>query len=123
MTRSFCKAVVGTLGIAGTANAQVVVTNTYTNLDGSALVDVPVTFSRVAGDGDFAAGITPQVAGVALPAQVDVLRSAPDGSIRHALVSFVMPAVPAAGDVSVQWLNMAPATPRRLTGAASSTRR
>ena len=111
MTRSSSKAAAIALAIAGTAHGQIVVTNTYTNLDSTALVDVPVTFSRVAGDGDFTAGITPRVAGVALPAQVDVLRSSPDGSIRHALVSFVMPAVSAGGDVSVQWLNTAPATP------------
>ena len=39
-------------------------------------------------------GVTPVVDGVKLPAQVDVLRKAPDGSVRHALVSFVLPAFP-----------------------------
>ncbi|MEE8458527.1 MAG: hypothetical protein V3S08_01570, partial [Phycisphaerales bacterium] len=111
MIRSLSKTAVIAFGIAGTTNAQVVVTNTYTNLDSITGTNVPVTLSRVAGDGDFATGITPRVSGVALPAQVDVLRTAPDGSIRHALVSFVIPTVPADGDVSVQWLNATPATP------------
>jgi hypothetical protein len=48
---------------------------------------------------------------VKLPAQVDVLRKAPDGSVRHALVSFVLPALSAGGKVHIDWLNEAPPEP------------
>ncbi|MHC4716762.1 MAG: LEPR-XLL domain-containing protein, partial [Planctomycetota bacterium] len=92
-----------------------IVVNTYHNLDSVALSDVPVTFSRVGADGDFDVGITPRIGGVELPAQVDVLRTADDGSIRHALVSFVLPDLAANGDVRIEWLNQQPAAPAAFT--------
>ncbi len=71
--------------------SAVVVSNTYENLDAKqAVVDKPVTFSRIGIEGDFTKGITPSIDGKKLPAQVNVLRKAPDGSIRHALVTFVI---------------------------------
>ena len=91
---------------------QVVVTNTYENLDGdSVLADRPVTFSRVGAGGDFTKGITPMISGRKLPAQVNALRRAPDGSIRHALVSFILPRLAAGGSVQVDWLNEGPGQP------------
>ena len=97
----FCATVAACL-----AEDQIVVSNTYQNLDTArALVNVPVTFSRIGALGDFVDGITPAIDGDKLPAQVDVLRRAPDGSIRHALVSFVLPALPPAGTVKIDWLN------------------
>ena len=98
------------LASAGSAAlGQVVVSNTYENLDGDrALTNVPVTFSRIGADGDFTAGITPSIDGEKLPAQVDVLRRAPDGSVRHALVSFVLPKLAAGGKVKIDWLNEIP---------------
>ena len=92
-------------------SGELVVTNVYSNLENVALTNVPVTFSRVGADGDFDHGITPRVGGVELPAQVDVLRTAPDGSPRHALVSFVLPSLAANGDVTIEWLNQAPTAP------------
>ncbi len=90
----------------------IVVSNTYENPDsGRALESVPITFSRIGADGDSVDGITPVVDGQKLPAQVDVLRTAPDGSIRHALVSFVLPRLPAGGQVEVQWVNAPPPRP------------
>ncbi len=94
------------------AAGELVVTNTYENLDAKrALTNVPVTFSRIGADGDFTAGITPTINGRKLPAQVDVLRRADDGSIRHALVSFVLPGLPAGGTAKVDWVNAAPLAP------------
>jgi len=92
------------------AAAETVVTsdvyeNLVTDRDGK---DVPVTFSRVGAVGHFTRGVTPVVDGVKLPAQVDVLRKAPDGSIRHALVSFILPALPAGGKMHIDWLNESP---------------
>ena len=98
--------------VAGSAWGQAVVSNTYRNLPGGpAVANAPVTFSRIGADGDFTKGITPVVGGKKLPAQVDVLRRAKDGSIRHALVTFVVPSLPGGGEVKVDWLNAAPAKP------------
>ena len=111
--------VIALISLAAPAGAQVVVSNEYSNLSATqALADVPVTFSRIGAEGDFTKGITPSVAGKKLPAQVDVLRRAADGSIRHALVSFVLPALPAGGKVKLDWLNEAPPAPPAFVWAA-----
>ena len=100
---------VGATAGAKTAAETFVTSDVYENLvtdrDGE---DVPVTFSRVGAVGHFTRGVTPVVDGVKLPAQVDVLRKAPDGSIRHALVSFILAALPAGGKVHIDWLNESP---------------
>ena len=91
-----------------------VVTETHTHLGERPLAPVPVTLSRVGCPGDFTEGITPLVDGRALPAQVDVLARNADDSIRHALVSFVLPpAADARGDGSLElaYANAAPAEP------------
>ena len=89
--------------------AEPVVSNVYENLDADkALTNVPVTFSRVAADGHFTKGVMPVIDGLPLPAQVDVLRRGPDKSIRHALVSFVLPKLPAGGKVKIDWLDAKP---------------
>ena len=86
---------VGAMAGAKAAAEAVVTSDVYENLvtdrDGK---NVPVTFSRVGAVGHFTRGVTPVVDGVKLPAQVDVHRKAPDGSFRHALVSFVFPRYP-----------------------------
>ena len=92
---------------ARTATAAVV-TNIYDSLDGKPIAAAPVTLSRIGAPGDFARGVTPRVGGHKLPAQVNVLRRNADGSIRHALVSFV---APAGENLRVEWLNEGPAGP------------
>jgi hypothetical protein len=89
-----------------------VVTSELSDFDPArALSGVPVTLSRIGAEGDFTRGITPSVGGARLPAQVDVLRHAPDGSIRHALVSFVLPKQAPGGPVRIDWLNEPPPDP------------
>jgi len=95
----------------GAREHEALVTETYSNLQPVAGSDVPVTFSRVGCVGDFTDGITPIVDGRALPAQVDVLARNDDGSVRHALVSFVLPSVPEAGPIRVGYANAAPPQP------------
>ena len=91
---------------------DVVVSNVYDNLQTARVLEnVPITLSRVGAEGDFTNGITPMIGGRRLPAQVDVLRRAGDGSIRHAVVSFVLPELAAGGNVKVDWLNEQPADP------------
>ncbi len=95
-----------------------VVTNAYLNPDGAPAVrETPVTFSRIGAAGDFTAGVTPVVGGRELPAQVDVLRRAEDGSIRHALVTFVVPSLASGGELKVSYLNKAPAAPAEFVWA------
>ena len=55
--------------------------------------------------GDVASCVTAQVAGQSLTTQTDVKVRWPDNSIKHALVSFVIPSVPAGGSVTVNFLN------------------
>lgn len=99
-------------GAATLCSAAPVVSNEYENFDTArGGTDVPVTLSRIGAAGDFTKGITPAIGGKKLPAQVDVLRRADDRSIRHALVSFVLPALPAGGTVKIDWLNEAPPAP------------
>jgi hypothetical protein len=103
-----------TLAAAG----EVVVSNTYENLDAKTdLEDVPVTFSRVGARGDFSEGITPMISGRKLPAQVDVLRRAEDGSIRHALVSLVLPRLAGGSQVRIDWLDEKPPEPKPFVWA------
>jgi hypothetical protein len=91
---------------------QIVVSNTYENLAADrTLANAPVTFSRIGAAGDFVDGITPMIDGKKLPAQVNVLRTAPDGSIRHALVSFLLPKTAAGGELRIDWLNERPPQP------------
>ena len=100
------------LSIASSAEAaKPIVVNTYENLQDKALTNVPVTFSQVGAAGDFTKGMCPVINGREVPAQVDVLRRAADGSIRHALVSLVLPALPAGGKVAVGYVDKAPAAP------------
>ncbi len=98
-----------------------IVSNTYYNLDPGALTNVPVVFSRIGIDGDFVDGITPRIGGQELPAQVDVLRNADDGSIRHALVSFILPSLPGSGSVEIEWLNQAPQAPSNFVWGFSQS--
>jgi len=103
------------LMVVSSAPAEPIVSNTYENLSATrTLVNTPVTFSRIGAAGDFVKGVTPSINGAKLPAQVDVLRKAPDGSIRHALVSFRLPKLAAGGKVTVDWLNEKPADPPAL---------
>ncbi len=107
--------------VAGTALAaagDVVVSNTYENFSAERdRENVPVTFSRIGARGDFTEGITPMISGRKLPAQVDVLRRAEDGSIRHALVSFVLPKFTAGSRVRIDWLNEKPPEPKPFVRA------
>jgi len=113
MSRIVCWSILPWLAVlASPAPGQVVVSNRYDNLDTQhALANVPVTLSRIGADGHFTRGVTPVIDGRKLPAQVDVLRRARDGSTRHALVSFVLPRLDAGGSVVVDWLNERPAAP------------
>ena len=114
-------ALLTSLSLGDSRQDRPVVTTVYENLDAArALKATPVTFSRIGAEGDFTKGMTPLIDGKALPAQVDVLRRAPDGSIRHALVSFVLPNLSAGGKVPIGWLNRKPPAPPPFVAAVKS---
>ena len=65
--------------------------------DAQATTNVPVTMGIGCGEGDYPAGkLCPVLDGEGLPAQVDVMATWPaDGSIKQALVSVIVPEIPA----------------------------
>ena len=73
---------------------------------GSAQANRPFTISRVFVQGEFPAGQYPQarVSGNTLLTQVDVKNTWQDGSIKHALVSFIA-SVPANGNITVDFVS------------------
>ncbi len=86
-----------------------------------AVHDAPVTFGVGCGEGDHPAGkLCPVLNGRELPAQVDVLATWPsDGSIRHALVTVMVPEIPAGETVNLTFRQAAPPTPPKFALAAS----
>ncbi|MBN1772263.1 MAG: hypothetical protein JXB32_13425 [Deltaproteobacteria bacterium] len=95
---------------------SVLVTERLVNLDGTAWTDLPITVAHAFAEGHAVAGASLRVAGATdpLPTQLDVKRRWPDGSVRFALLSAVLPTLPAAGAVELEVLN-APATVRGMT--------
>ena len=66
--------------------------------------DVPLTFGQVFAPGDLprGVGLAGKLAdGTLLPLQLDVKASHPDGSVRHAVVSLVMPRLRAGADLGL----------------------
>ncbi|MEN3278633.1 MAG: hypothetical protein V7631_4423 [Massilia sp.] len=66
--------------------------------------NVPVTFGQVFAPGDLPrdAGLAGRLAdGMLLPLQLDVKAAHPDGSVRHAVVSLLLPRLPAGKEVGI----------------------
>ena len=81
--------------------------------------NVPLTLSVACGEGDYPAGaLCPMLAGEPVPAQVDVLATWPgDGSVKHALVSLVLPRIAANEAVTFTFRPAAPAAPGKFVAA------
>ena len=77
---------------------------TITNQSGSAQSSRPLTISRVFARGEIANYPQAVVNGTAVLTQADVKTRWPDGSVQHALVSFVA-ALPASGSIPVDFVN------------------
>lgn len=79
---------------------------TIRDTSGSAQNNRPFTISRVFAQGEFPAGAYPQArlnSGSTVPTQVDLKNTWPDGSVKHALVSFVA-TLPANGNMTVDFV-------------------
>ncbi len=72
--------------------------------DGVTTAGYPVMLSLVFKEGDVADNVTARVAGQYLPTQTDVKIRYPDGSVKHALVSFLLPSLEANQTASVDIL-------------------
>ncbi|WP_425450522.1 calcium-binding protein, partial [Virgifigura deserti] len=79
-----------------------------------------VTFGQVFAAGDVTAGegLVALIDGVAVPLQVDVKATHPDGSVRHALLSVAAPALAAGAAVDVMLAKGAPAAAPAVDVAA-----
>ncbi len=84
--------------------------------EGGEARDVPMTLSVACGEGDYPAGqLTPVLDDRPLAAQVDVLATWPgDRSIKHALVSLVLPAIGAKQRLEIRFRKEAPAPPAKF---------
>ncbi|MFQ6133318.1 MAG: hypothetical protein ACE5R4_14845 [Armatimonadota bacterium] len=69
--------------------------------DGAARQNVPVTFAQPFVRGVVTDTLAVRVNGTAIPAQVDAKRHYEDGSVRHAIVSAIVPELPAGGEMEV----------------------
>jgi len=76
----------------------------------------PVTLSIACGEGDYRVGkLCPVLDGKELPAQVNVLATWPgDQSVKHALISLIVPNLPAKGALTITFADKAPPTPPKF---------
>jgi len=82
-----------------------VTTVTVLEKAGIATPNYPLTLSVIFRAGDVASTVTARVDGQAVPTQTDVKATHDDGSVKHALVSLVVPQMPAGGQVAVEILD------------------
>ena len=75
--------------------------------DGVAVTNHPVQIGRPFLPGEIAAFPEVLVDGVPVPTQADVKQRHPDGSVRHAILSFILPSLPARGTATVSFRNQA----------------
>jgi len=87
----------------------------------TAAANIPVTMGIGCGEGDYPTGkLCPVLNGTDLPAQVDVLATWPaDGTIRHALVTVIVPEIPAGETPMLEFRQAEPSKPPNFALAAS----
>jgi hypothetical protein len=90
--------------------------------DGKGGQNVPITLSVACGEGDYPAGkLCPVLAGKPVPAQVDVLATWPaDKSIKHALVTVVLPELDAKEAAVVSFAAQAAPAPGKFVPAVDA---
>jgi hypothetical protein len=72
---------------------------------GTTQTDRPVSLARPTRKGDIANCYQASIAGTQLLTQTDVKNRWPDGSVKFAVVSFVIPTLPATGSVTISFSN------------------
>ncbi len=100
-------------------------TNTVQSLSGQAQSAVPVTFGQSFAPGDVPAGqsLSLTINGVSTPLQVDAKATHIDGSLRHALLTTIVPQVPANSLLPLRLTTGAPAggAPISATGLLATS--
>ncbi len=92
--------------LAGLASAQTPVTSvTIADKAGVTTANYPMMLSIIFKQGDVADHVTAKIGAQSLTTQTDVKVRWPDNSVRHALVSFVIPTMPANGSVTVDLID------------------
>ena len=96
------------LGLAGTLMAQAPPSNSITIQDtsGSAQTNRPFTISRVFAKGEIPHFAQARLSGTLLATQTDVKTRWPDGSVQHAMISFVA-SVPKSGKITIDFVDQA----------------
>jgi hypothetical protein len=81
------------------AQAAAVVTNTVVSQAGQSQNNLPVTFGQVFKAGDVPAGstVTASLGGHPVALQIDTKATNPDGSLRHAVMTAMVPSLPGGG--------------------------
>lgn len=97
---TFMFAVVGAMQWPGFADAGTVVTNNLISQSTQSQANIPITFGQVFKGGDVPTGETlaATLNGQPVQLQVDVKATNPDGSLRHAVLTALIPSI--AGDVT-----------------------
>ena len=88
------------LVFSGIASAGTVVTNNLISQSSASQTNIPVTFGQIFKDGDVPQGetVVATLNGQPLQLQVDAKATNPDGSLRHAVLTVLIPSL--AGDVT-----------------------
>jgi len=90
--------------VATTAEPPLVTTVTLVDKSNTTTNGYPITLSLVFREGQVASAVTARVDGDMLPTQTDTKVRYADGSVKHAVVSFILPVMPAGGQVFVEIL-------------------
>ena len=106
-------------GHAWAAEAAPPLRNTLTLRDasGSGAKDYPLRIGRPFVQGEIPGMPQAVIGGARLPTQANVMTRWPDGSVQHAVLSFVVPQIKSGGSVTVEFVNQPAADPAPL-GAA-----
>ena len=104
-----------------TASAQATITTVQFANTGGAQSSVPVTFGQVFKPGDLYASsnsLVGDISGVTVPLQLDIKATHADGSLRHAIISAILPSLPSGQTLSMALKTTSPASSSSTTPAA-----
>lgn len=80
--------------------------------------DYPLRLGRPFMAGEIARFPQVVIAGLAIPTQADVKTRWPDGSVRHAILSLIVPRIPSGGSVEIRFREQPTANDAPLSGYA-----
>ncbi|WP_332848669.1 hypothetical protein [Massilia sp. S19_KUP03_FR1] len=106
ITRSRITLLLAAALLAARAAAAGAITDVRFQNTGAAQLNVPVTFGQIFAAGDMKKSdvLVGKLAGATVPLQVDVKATHADGSVRHAIISAIVPTL-AAGATGAMTLN------------------